>query len=72
MFVQHFGPIVLVLSPLVVLVGRARWQVGAHTVAQAVVATVVATVLAVVITVVTLSGASLSPSCFPLRPHSPA
>jgi hypothetical protein len=35
-----FGPILLVLSPLVVLVGWARWRVGEHTVAQAVVITV--------------------------------
>ena len=42
-----FGPLLLVLTPLVALVGWARWWVGAHTVAQA----VVATVLSVVITV---------------------
>jgi hypothetical protein len=46
-FVLIFGPILLVLTPLVALVGWARWRVGAHTVAQA----VVATILAVVITV---------------------
>jgi hypothetical protein len=48
-FVLLFGPLLLVLSPLVALVGWARWRVGAHTVAQA----VVATVLAVGITVST-------------------
>ena len=37
-----FGPILLGLSPLVALVGWARWRVGAHTVAQAVVAIVLA------------------------------
>ena len=41
------GSVLLVLSPLVALIGWARWQVGAHTVAQA----IVATVLAVVITI---------------------
>ena len=41
------GSVLLVLSPLVALIGWARWRVGAHTVAQA----IVATVLAVVITV---------------------
>lgn len=46
-FVLLFGPLLLVLTPLVALVGWARWRVGAHTVAQA----VVATILAVVITV---------------------
>jgi hypothetical protein len=46
-FVLLFGPILLLLTPLVALVGWARWRVGAHTVAQA----VVATILAVVITV---------------------
>ena len=46
-FVLLVEPILLVLTPLVVLVGWARWRVGAPTVAQA----VVATVLAVVITV---------------------
>ena len=45
-FVLLFGPILLVLTPLVVLVvlvvlvGWARWRVGARTVAQAVVITV--------------------------------
>ena len=39
--------ILLVLSPLVALVGWARWRVGAHTVGPA----VVATILAVVITI---------------------
>ncbi|HEV2461324.1 MAG TPA: hypothetical protein VGS80_23475 [Ktedonobacterales bacterium] len=43
--------VLLVLSPLVALIGWARWRVGAHTVAQA----IVATVLAVVITVITIS-----------------
>jgi hypothetical protein len=46
-FVLLFGPILLVLTPLVALVGWARWWVGAHTVAQA----AVATILAVVITI---------------------
>ena len=41
------GSVLLVLSPLVALVGWARWRDGAHTVAQA----VVATTLAVVITI---------------------
>ena len=44
------GSVLLVLSPLVALIGWARWRVGAHTVAQA----IVATVLAVVITVITI------------------
>jgi hypothetical protein len=39
-FVLLFGTVLLVLSPLVALVGWARWRVGAHTVAQAVVITV--------------------------------
>ncbi len=42
-----FGPIGLVLIPFVVLVGWARWRVGAHTFAQA----IDGTTLAVVITV---------------------
>ena len=42
-----FGPIGLVLVPLVALVGWARWQLQAHTVAQA----LAGTALAVVITV---------------------
>lgn len=42
-----FGPIGLVLVPLVVLVGWARWRLQAHTIAQA----LVGTALAVVITV---------------------
>ncbi len=46
-FVLLVGPVLLVLSTLVAPVGWARWRVGAHTVAQA----VVATILAVVITV---------------------
>jgi hypothetical protein len=46
-FVLLFAPILLVMSPLVALVGWARWRVGAQTVAQA----IVATILAVVITV---------------------
>ncbi len=46
-FVLLFGPLLLVLAPLVVLVGWARWRVGAHTAAQA----GVATILVVVITV---------------------
>lgn len=41
------APLLLVLSPLVALVGWARWRIGAHTVAQA----AVATILAVVITI---------------------
>ncbi len=61
MVVQHFGPIVLVLSPLVPLVGWAHWQVGVHTVAQ----TVVATILAVVTTVGTFWALRV-PVSFPL------
>jgi hypothetical protein len=37
-----FGPLLLVLSPLVALISWPRWQVGAHTAAQAMVATVLA------------------------------
>jgi hypothetical protein len=60
MFVLLVGPILLVLTPLVALVGWARWRVGAHTVAQA----AVATVLAVVITVGTFQLMRL-PAAFP-------
>jgi hypothetical protein len=41
-FVLIFGPILLVLSPLVVIVAWARWQVGAHTLLQAVAGTFLA------------------------------
>ena len=41
-FVLLFGPVLLVLSPLVALVGWARWKVGAHAVAQAIVAIILA------------------------------
>jgi hypothetical protein len=44
-FVLLFGPILLVLTPLVALVGWARWRVSAHSVAQAVVATILAVVI---------------------------
>jgi hypothetical protein len=49
-FVLLFGPILLVLSPLVGwwaggLVGWAHWRVGAPTVAQAVVTTILAVVI---------------------------
>jgi len=44
-FVLLFGPLLLVLTPLVALVGWARWRVGAHSVAQAVVATILAVVI---------------------------
>jgi membrane-associated phospholipid phosphatase len=44
-----FGPLFLVLSPLVVCVGWARWRVGAHTPWQAVAGTVLAGSLTVVI-----------------------
>ena len=44
-FVLLFGPVLLVLSPLVALVGWSRWRIGAHSVAQAVVATVLAVVI---------------------------
>jgi hypothetical protein len=37
-----FGPFLLLLGPLVALVAWARWQVGAHTVLQAVAGTVLA------------------------------
>ncbi len=37
-----FGPLCLLLSPLVVLVGWARWQVRAHTLLQALAGTVLA------------------------------
>lgn len=43
--VQLFGPLLLVLTPLVALVGKPRWRVGAHTVAQAVLATILAVVI---------------------------
>ena len=46
-FVLLVGPVPLVLTARLALVGWARWRVGAHTVAQA----VAATLLAVVITV---------------------
>jgi hypothetical protein len=46
-FVFLFGPVLLLLAPLVALVGWACWRAGAHMVAQA----VAATLLAVVITV---------------------
>jgi hypothetical protein len=46
-FVLLFGWILLMLTLLLALLGWARWRVGAHTTAQA----VMATVLAVVITV---------------------
>ena len=59
-FVLLFGPILLVLTPLVALVGWARWRIGAHTAAQA----VVATILAVVITVGTF-WLMLVPVAFP-------
>jgi hypothetical protein len=45
-----FGPVLLVLTPLVVLVvlvGWARWRVGAHMVAQAVEATILAVIISV-------------------------
>lgn len=42
-----FGPIGLVLIPFVALVGWARWQVHAHTVAQAIAGTALAVVIAV-------------------------
>ncbi|GCE09536.1 hypothetical protein KDAU_68650 [Dictyobacter aurantiacus] len=48
-FVLLFGPRLLALSPLVFLVGWARWQVRAHTVLQA----IAGTCLAIVVTVVT-------------------
>jgi hypothetical protein len=48
-FVLLFGPRLLVLSPLVLVVGWARWQVRAHTVYQA----IAGTILAVTVTVVT-------------------
>ena len=40
--VLMFGPLCLLLSPLVVLVGWARWQVRAHTLLQALAGTVLA------------------------------
>lgn len=45
-----FGPLLLVLSPLVVLIGWARWKVRAHSAVQA----CAGTALAVLITLVTL------------------
>jgi membrane-associated phospholipid phosphatase len=48
-FVILFGPRLLVLSPLVLLIGWARWQVRAHTIYQA----IAGTILAVVVTVAT-------------------
>jgi hypothetical protein len=41
-FVLMFGPLFLVLSPLVGIVAWARWQVGAHTLLQAVAGMVLA------------------------------
>ncbi len=41
-FVLLFGPLCLLLSPLVVLVGWARWQVRAHTLLQALAGTALA------------------------------
>jgi hypothetical protein len=67
----RFGPLLLVLTPLVVLVARvswACWRVRGHSVTQTVVATVVATILATnlatFITVVTFSR-SAAPVAFP-------
>ena len=48
-FVLLFGPLMLVLSPLVLVVGWARWQVRAHSIYQA----IAGTILAVVVTIVT-------------------
>jgi hypothetical protein len=48
-FVLLFGPWLLVLSPLVLLVGWARWQVRAHTIFQA----LAGTALAVIVTIAT-------------------
>ncbi|GCF11671.1 hypothetical protein [Dictyobacter arantiisoli] len=48
-FILLFGPLLFVLSPLVLLVGWARWQVRAHTVYQA----IAGTFLAVIVTIVT-------------------
>jgi hypothetical protein len=42
-----FGPLALVLTPLVPLVGWARWQVRAHTVAQAVAGMALAVAIAI-------------------------
>jgi hypothetical protein len=47
--VLHFGPFLLLLSPFVILVGWARWQVRAHTPLQA----FAGTVLAISVTVAT-------------------
>lgn len=44
-FVFLLGPYSLVLSPLVLLVGWARWKVHAHTIAQAVAGTFLAVVV---------------------------
>jgi hypothetical protein len=46
-FVLLFGPLLLLLTPLVVLVAWARWRVDAHTPAQA----LAGTLLAIVVTV---------------------
>jgi membrane-associated phospholipid phosphatase len=48
-FILLFGPRLFVLSPLVILVGWARWQVRAHTLFQA----LAGTILAVIVTVAT-------------------
>jgi membrane-associated phospholipid phosphatase len=48
-FVLLFGPLWLLLSPLVVLVGWARWQVHAHTPLQALAGTVLAVGVALAI-----------------------
>jgi membrane-associated phospholipid phosphatase len=42
-----FGSLALILTPLVPLVGWARWQVRAHTAAQAVAGTALAVAIAV-------------------------
>ena len=48
-FVLMFGPLFLFLSPLVVLVGWARWQVRAHTLLQALAGTLLAVSVTVTI-----------------------
>jgi membrane-associated phospholipid phosphatase len=48
-FALLFGPRLLILSPLVLLVGWARWQVRAHTLFQA----LAGTALAVTVTIMT-------------------
>ena len=48
-FILLFGPRLFVLSPLVILVGWARWQVRAHTLFQALAGTILAVIVTIAI-----------------------